>query len=74
MWRPDDSIAAELDDVPGVQIAFTIGTVAVADGDHARQAEPVAQQLDRLGHTLAHADAVGQRADDLVRIRFSSLS
>ena len=67
------TLPAELDDVPGVQVAFTIGTVPVADGDHARQTEPVTQQLDRLGHALAHADAVGQRADDLVGIRLFEL-
>ena len=67
------ALSAELHDVPRVQIAIPVGTVAVADGDHARQAKPVAQELDRLGHALADTDAVGQRADDLVRIRFFKL-
>ena len=56
-----------------MQIAIAVGTVAVADGDHTRQAEPVAQEFDRFGHALADADAVGQRADDLVRIRLFKL-
>ena len=67
------ALSAELHDVPRVQIAIPVGTVAVADGDHTRQAKPVAQELDRLGHALADTDAVGQRADDLVRIRFFKL-
>ena len=67
------ALSAELHDVPRVQIAIPVGTVAVADGDHTRQAKPVAQELDRLGHALADTDAVGQRADDLVRIRLFKL-
>ena len=67
------ALPAELDDVPGVQVALAIGAVPVADGDHARQPKPVTQQLDRFGHALAHADAVGQRANDFVRIRLFEL-
>ena len=67
------ALPAELHDVPRVQVALAVGTVAVTDRDHARHTEPVAQELDRFGHALADTDAVGQRADDLVRIRFFKL-
>ena len=74
-WNPGfrEYFAVKATPTPLVQIAIPVGTVAVADGDHARQAKPVAQELDRLGHALADTDAVGQRADDLVRIRFFKL-
>ena len=62
-------VSAEADDVPRMEVALAVCAVTVADGDDALHIQRIAQELDRFGDALADADAVGQRADDLMRIR-----
>ena len=66
-------LAAECDNIPRVQVFFAVCAVTVADGDHARQIDRIAQKLHGLGDPLADADAVRERSDDLMRIRLFEL-
>ena len=54
--------------VPGVAVADAALRRDLAQRHDAPEAEPVTQGLDGLGNALAHADALRQRAEDLVGV------
>ena len=64
---------ADPDDVPGVAVLDAFFRIVAAKGDHAPDAECVAEAFDGLCDAFAHTDALPERADDLVRVRLFQL-
>ena len=61
-------LSADAQHVPGVAVADAALRRGLAQRHDAPEAEPVTQGLDGLGNALAHADALRQRAEDLVGV------
>ena len=59
--------------IPGVTVAHSLFRVCLAEGDDTLYSRRITQCLHRFSDALAHTHPLGQRADDLVGIRFFQL-